>query len=76
MMHIAIHVKSMKKLPLHDVIYSTVPWYLKERHDLLKVPFGPLVIVRLFCRRFFHGPTVVNGKQVPLEMTDSKRKRK
>ena len=37
---------------------------------------GPSVIVRLFPQRFFHGPTVVNGVQVPLDMTDSKRKRK
>ena len=36
--------------------------------------FGPSVIVRLFPRRFFHGPTVVNGMRVPLDMTDSKRK--
>ena len=36
---------------------------------------GPPVIVRLFPRRFFHGPMVVNGMQVPLDMTDSKRKR-
>ena len=27
-------------------------------------------------RRFFHGPMVVNGMRVPLDMTDSKRKRK
>ena len=32
------------------------------------------MIVRLFPRRFFHGPTVVNGMRVPLDMTDSKRK--
>ena len=38
-MHIAMHVKSMKRLSTHDVIYSIVQWYLKERHDLLKVPF-------------------------------------
>ena len=76
MMHIAMHVKSTKMLPMHDVIYSIVQWYLKERHDLLGVPFGPSVIVKLFYRRFFHGPMVVNGRRVPLEMTDSKRKRK
>ena len=34
------------------------------------------VIVKLFLRRFFNGPTVVNGRQVPLDMIDSKRKRK
>ena len=56
-MHIAMHVKSTKRLPMHDVIYFIVQWYLKERHDLLEVPFGPLVIVRLFFRRFFHDPT-------------------
>ena len=33
------------------------------------------MIVRLFPRRFFHGPTVVNGRRVPLDMTDSKSKR-
>ena len=38
-MHIAMHVKSTKKLPTHNVIYSIVQWYLKERHDLSKVPF-------------------------------------
>ena len=75
-MHIAMHVKSTKRLPTHDVIYFLVQLYLKERHDLSEVPFGPSVIVRLFHRRFFHGPTVVNGRQVPLDMTYSKRKRK
>ena len=38
-MHIAMHVKSMKRLPTHNVIYSIVQWYLKERHDLSEVPF-------------------------------------
>ena len=75
MMHIVMHMKSMKRLPTHDVIYSIVQWYLKERHDLSEVPFGLSVIVRLFHRRFFHGPTVVNGRRAPLDMTDSKRKR-
>ena len=56
------------------MIYSIVQWYLKEMHDLLEVPFGSSVIVRLFSRRFFHGPTMVNGRRVPLDMTDSKRK--
>ena len=76
MMHITMHVKSMKSLPTHNVIYSIVQWYLKERHDLSKVSFGPSVIVRLFPRRFFHGPTVVNGRRVPLDMTDSKKEKK
>ena len=58
MMHIAMHMKSTKRLLRHNVIYSTVQWYLKERHDLSEVPLGPSVIVRLFHRRFFHGPTV------------------
>ena len=61
---------------MHDVIYSIMQWYLKERHDLSEAPFGPLVIVRLFHRRFFHGPTVVNGRWVPLDMTGSKKKSK
>ena len=61
---------------MHNVIYFTVQWYLKEMHDLSEVPFGPSMIVRLFPRRFFHKPTVVNGRRVPLDMTDSKRKRK
>ena len=39
MMHIAMHVKSTKMLPTHNVIYSIVQWYLKEMHDLLEVPF-------------------------------------
>ena len=76
MMHIGMHVKSTKSLPTHNVIYSIVQWYLKNMHDLSEVPFGPSVIVRLFPRRFCHGPMVVNGRRVPLDMTDSKRKRK
>ena len=75
MMHIAMHVKSTKRLSTHDVIYSIVQWYLKEWNDLSEFPFGSSVIVRLFHRRFFRGPTVVNGRWVPLDMTDSKRKR-
>ena len=75
-MHIAMHVKSTKRLPTHDVIYSIVQLYLKERHDLLEVPCGPSVIVRLFHRRFFNGPMVVNDRHVPLDMTNSERKRK
>ena len=71
MMHIAMHVKSTKRLPTHDMIYSIVQWYLKERHDLPKGFFRPSVIVRLFHRRFFHGLTVVNGRWVPLDMKDS-----
>ena len=39
MMHIAMHVKSTKILSTHNVIYSIVQWYLKERHDLSEVPF-------------------------------------
>ena len=76
MMHIVMHGKSTKRLPMHDVIYSMVQWYLKEMHNLSKVLFGSSVIVRLFPQRFFHGLTVVNGRQVPLDMTDSKRKKK
>ena len=75
-MHITMHVKSTKILPTHDVIYSIVPWYLKERHNLSEVPFGPSVIVSLFHRKFFHGPTVVNGRRVPLDMTNSNKKKK
>ena len=33
-------------------------------------------IVRLYHRRFFYGLTVVNGRRVPLDMTDSKKKEK
>ena len=36
---------------------------------------GPPVIVRLFPQRFFLGPMVVNGMRVPLDMTDSKKKK-
>ena len=72
-MHIAMHVKSTKRLPTHDVIYSIMQWYLKERHDLSEVSFRTSVIVRLFHRRFFHGPTVVNGRWVSLNMMDLKR---
>ena len=38
-MYIGMQVKSMKRLPTHNVIYSRVQWYLKERHDLSEVPF-------------------------------------
>ena len=71
-----MHVKSTKRLPMHDVIYSIVQWYLKEMHNLSEVPFRPSVIVRLFHRRFFHGPTVVNGRRVSLDMKNLKRKTK
>ena len=47
-MHIVMHVKSTKRLPTHNVIFSIVQWYLKEMHDLSKVHFGPSVIIRLF----------------------------
>ena len=67
-MHIAMHVKSTKRLSMHDVIYSIMQWYIKERHDLSEVPLGH--------RRFFHGPTAVNGRRVPLDTMNSKRKRK
>ena len=60
-MHIAMHMKSMKRLPTQDVIYFIVQWYLKKMHDLLEVPFGASMIVRLFHQRFFHGPTMVNS---------------
>ena len=52
------------------------PRWLTVWHDFSEVPFGPSMIVRLFPQRFFHGPMVVNGMRVPLDMTDSKRKRK
>ena len=48
--------------------------WLTVGHDFSEVPFGPSMIVRLFPRRFFHGPTTINGRRVPLDMTDSKRK--
>ena len=38
-MRIAMHVKSTKSLPMHNLIYSIVQWYLKEMHDLSEVPF-------------------------------------
>ena len=41
-MQIAMHVKSTKSLPTHNVIYSIVQWYLKERHDLSKVSFSAI----------------------------------
>ena len=50
--------------------------FLKKRHDLSEVSFRLSVIVTLFPQRFFRGSTVVNGRRVPLDMTDSKRKRK
>ena len=76
MMHIAMHVKSMKMLPTYNVIYSIVHWYLKEKHDLSEVPFWAISDRKIVHWRFFHGPTVVNGRRVPLDMMDSKRKRK
>ena len=39
-MHIAMHVKSTKRLPTHNVIYSIVQWYLKEMHDLSEFFLG------------------------------------
>ena len=39
MMHISMHVKSTKSLPMHNMIYSIVQWYLKERNDLSEVHF-------------------------------------
>ena len=39
MIHIAMDVKSTKRLSTHNVIYSTVQWYLKQRHNLAEVPF-------------------------------------
>ena len=76
MMHIAMHVKSMKRLPTHNVIYSIVHWYLKEKKRFIGGSFWAIGDRKTVPRRFFHGPTVVNGRQVPLDMTDSKRKRK
>ena len=46
MMHIAMHVKSTKR---KGKIYR-------------RFLFRPSVIVRLFPRRFFHGPAAVNGR--------------
>ena len=48
----------------------------KRKARFIGGSFGPLVIVRLFHRRFFHGPTVVNGRWVPLDITDSRKKKK
>ena len=76
MMPIAMHMKSTKRLPTHNVIYSIVQWYLKERHDLSEVPFWVIGDRKIVSLEVFHGPTVVNGRRVPFDMTDSKRKRK
>ena len=57
-----------------DFFHSAMIFKRKAR--FIGGSFGPLVIVRLFHRRFFHGPTMVNCRRVPLDMTDSKRKRK
>ena len=48
----------------------------KRKARFIGGSFEPSVIAKLFHRRFFHWPTVVNGRRVPLDMTDSKRKRK
>ena len=42
MMHIVMHVKSTKRLPMHNVIYFILQWYLKERHDLSEVSFSAI----------------------------------
>ena len=60
-MHIAMHMKSTKSLPTHNVIYSIVQRYLKKDTIYRRFLFKLSVIVRLFPRRFFHGPTVVNS---------------
>ena len=39
-MHIAMHMKRTTRLPTHNVIYSIMQWYLKERQDLSEVPLG------------------------------------
>ena len=39
MMHIAMHVKSTKMLPMHDVIYFIMQCYLKEMHNLSEISF-------------------------------------
>ena len=49
-------------------------WWSTVWHDFSEVPFWAMMIVRLFPRRFFHGPTVVNGMRVPLDMKNSKKK--
>ena len=76
MMHIVMHVKSTKRLPTRNVIYSIVQWYLKEMNDLSEVPFWAISDCKTVSSEVLHGLTVVNCRRVPLNMTDSKRKRK
>ena len=57
-----------------DLFHSAMVFKRKTR--FIGGSFGLSVIVRLFHQRFFHGLTVVNGRWVSLDMTDSKRKRK
>ena len=73
--YIYIYIYSIAKVTNARCDLFIVQWYLKEIYDLSELPFGSSVIVRLFHRRFFYRPTVFNGRRVPLDMTDSKRKR-
>ena len=76
MMHIAMHVKSTKRLPTHNVIYSIVQWYLKEIHDLSEVVFWAIADCKTVSSEVLSGSMVVNDRRVPLDMIDSIKKRK
>ena len=52
------------------------PRWLTVWHDFSEVPFWAIGDRKTVPRRFFHRLMVVNGMRVPLDMTDSKRKRK
>ena len=45
-----------KRLPTHNVIYFIVHGIKKNGTIYRRFLFGPSLIVRLFPRRFFHGP--------------------
>ena len=75
-MHIAMHVKSTKKITNARCDLFRSVMVSKRKARFIECSFGPSTIVRLFHPRFFHGTRVVNGRRVPLDMTDSKRKRK
>ena len=48
--------------------------WLTVGHDFSEVPFWAIGDRKTVSS--FHGPTVVNSRRVPLDMTNSKRKRK
>ena len=52
------------------------PRWLTVWHDFSEVPFWATSDSMTVSSEVLNGPMVVNGMRVPLDMTDSKRKRK